>query len=158
MFGALTSLLGGTGGGDTDYTSWGGQSLMYDQSGKPVGFTSDNTPMLLRWMTGGSTPDSLNLPQVESFSTGGNTYTPRSGGSRPPRGGGSGNGGGTPGGGTSPPPPPAPPPVNPGIPPWAFPQYTQTWAFTPPTPFYTPPPPVFNKANYPETPVTPVKK
>lgn len=31
---------------------------------------------------------------------------------------------------------------------WDFPEYTQNWAFTPPAPFYTAPPPVFNKSNY----------
>jgi hypothetical protein len=62
----------------------------------------------------------------------------------PPAGGGMWGGGG--GGGGTPPvePPPGPTPV----PNWAFPDYTQDWAFTPPAPFYTAPPPVFNKKNY----------
>lgn len=58
------------------------------------------------------------------------------------------------GGGTTPPPdngggnvPPAPTPAAR----WAFPDYTQDWAFTPPAPFYTAPPPVFNKSNYSTT-------
>ena len=59
------------------------------------------------------------------------------------------------GGGTSPPPPPPPPDGGgggtPGVPRWAFPEYTQNWAFTPPAPFYTAPPPVFDKKNYPTT-------
>jgi hypothetical protein len=62
----------------------------------------------------------------------------------PPGGGGGGDGG------VSPPPPPGPTPV----PDWSFPQYTQNWAFTPPAPFYTAPPPVFNKKNYPTTATT----
>lgn len=62
------------------------------------------------------------------------------------------NGGTTPGG-TSPPPPPPPPPGPTPTPRWAFPDYTQDWAFTPPSPFYTAPPPVFDKSKYPATTV-----
>lgn len=62
--------------------------------------------------------------------------------------------GGLLGGGTTTPPdggggggPPAPPPAAR----WAFPQYTQDWAFTPPTPVWYPDPPKFDKSKYPQT-------
>lgn len=60
-------------------------------------------------------------------------------------------GGGSGGGTTSPPPPPPGPAPTPR---WSFPEYTQNWAFTPPDPFYTAPPPVFDKKNYPTTTTT----
>jgi len=65
---------------------------------------------------------------------------------RPPTGSG--------GGGTTSPPPPVPPPgPNPAAR-WSFPQYTQQWAFTPPTPVWYPDPPKFDKSKYPTTTTT----
>jgi hypothetical protein len=61
---------------------------------------------------------------------------------------------GAPGGPVSPPPPPPDGGTGGGptpTPDWSFPQYTQNWAFTPPAPFYTAPPPVFDKNKYPTT-------
>lgn len=65
------------------------------------------------------------------FSSGGRRS--RGGGSSTGNGGGSNNGGGT-----------STPPTGPT---WAFPQYTQTWAFTPPTPVSYPAPPPFNSGS-----------
>lgn len=54
---------------------------------------------------------------------------------------GSGGGGSSPGSGT-PTPNPAAQPLN-----WTFPQYSQTWAFTPPAPTPYLPPPAFDPKN-----------
>ena len=64
-----------------------------------------------------------------------------------------GGGGGAGSGNTNPPPAPGP-----QIPRWAFPEYTQKWAFETPDAFYTEPPPKFDAANYPSTVKTPPKK
>jgi hypothetical protein len=74
-----------------------------------------------------------------SWKGGGRTYTGNPGGP------GTGTGGGT----TSPPPPPS-------VPRWAFPDYTQDWAFTPPAPQWYPAPPPFDASKYPAA--TPPKK
>lgn len=64
------------------------------------------------------------------------------GGDRPRTGGGTGTpiGGGGGGGTTAPPT---------QVPRWAFPDYTQDWAFTPPVPQWYPNPPPFDKSKYP---------
>lgn len=70
-------------------------------------------------------------------------------------GGGSSNTGSNPGNGT-PTPNPAAQPLN-----WSFPQYSQTWAFTPPTPQPVMPPPAFSsssKTGYATQPKTSTKK
>jgi hypothetical protein len=67
---------------------------------------------------------------------------------RPRTGGGGGSTGGS--GPTSPPPP------TPSVPRWAFPDYTQDWAFTPPAPQWYPAPPPFDPKKY--TSSIPTKK
>lgn len=62
-----------------------------------------------------------------------------------PSGGAGGMGGG--GGGNKPKPPTTPPAQTVGID-WKFPQYTQQWAFTPPTPTPYMNPPPFNPDTY----------
>jgi hypothetical protein len=119
------SLLGFGGlisGGNAGSTLDGkSKRFVTDKNGNNVGFYSDKFPMSLRWLLGDP----------------GASTVVRLGGGRGVPGGGGGGGGGT------------TPPTQ--VPRWAFPDYTQDWAFTTPAPFYTAPPPPFKPSNYPST-------
>jgi hypothetical protein len=135
MANSLMGFAGLLGGGDAGATLDGkSKRFVTDKSGENVGFYSDRLPMAMRWLLGD--PNAARAMGGAPIPVGG----PNGPGGVPIGGGGDDDGGGTGGGPTTPP-----------AARWAFPDYTQDWAFTPPAPFYTAPPPVFKASNYPST-------